>query len=410
MLSHIERPIERPPGLARIVSDFGLLYLANGFIGWLFAITAPVAIILAVGSNGGLSESEIASWIFAAFFINGLITILFCWLYRQPLAFFWTIPGTVLVGQSLTHLSFAQVVGAYYATGALMLVLGATGWVKRAMQLAPMPIVMGMVAGVFLRFGLDLVRALFADIAIAGPMTAVWLILSSLPALGRRCPPIIGALLVGALATLALGRFDSAAPLHLELIKPVVQTPAWSLAAMIELVVPLAITVLVVQNGQGFAVLKGTGHSPPIDAVTIACGIGSAVSAVVGGVSTCLTGPTNAILVSSGERKRHYIAGLVVGCLALAFGLLAPTFTRLLLDAPKSLVMTLAGLAMLRILQTAFVTAFKERFSLGALVAFLVTVADMPLLNIGAAFWGLLCGFAMSWLLEREDFTGAPNP
>ena len=385
-----------------------MLYLSNGFIGWLFAITAPVAIILAVGSNGGLSENEIASWIFAAFFINGLITILFCWLYRQPLAFFWTIPGTVLVGQSLTHLTFPQVVGAYYATGALMLMLGATGWVKRAMQLAPMPIVMGMVAGVFLRFGLDLVQRLFADIAIAGPMAAVWLLLSSLPHLNRRCPPIIGALVVGAVATFVLGRFDTSAPLHLELIKPVLQTPAWSTAAMIELVVPLAITVLVVQNGQGFAVLKATGHNPPIDAVTIACGVGAAVSALVGGISTCLTGPTNAILVSSGERKRHYIAGLVVGCLALAFGLLAPTFTKLLLGAPKSLVMTLAGLAMLRILQAAFVTAFRERFSLGALVAFLVTVADMPLLNIGAAFWGLVSGFAMSWLLEREDFVAEP--
>ena len=71
-----------------------------------------------------------------------------------------------------------------------------------------------------------------------------------------------------------LGRFDTSAPLHLELIRPVVQTPAWSAAAMIELVVPLAITVLVVQNGQGFAVLKAAGHNPPIDAVTIACGIG----------------------------------------------------------------------------------------------------------------------------------------
>ena len=72
--------------------------------------------------------------------------------------------------------------------------------------------------------------------------------------------------------------------------------------------------------------------------------------------------------------------------------------------APKSLVITLAGLAMLRVLQTAFVTAFNQRFSLGALVAFLVTVADMPLLNVGAAFWGLLAGLAFSWLLERKDF------
>jgi benzoate membrane transport protein len=95
---------------------------------------------------------------------------------------------------------------------------------------------------------------------------------------------------------------------------------------------------------------------------------------------------------------------MFVGCLALVFGLLAPTFTRLLLMSPKSLVMALAGLAMLRVLQTAFVTAFKDRFSLGAMVAFLVTVADVPLLNIGAAFWGLVSGFAISWLLERSDF------
>ena len=25
----------------------------------------------------------------------------FCWFYRQPLVFFWTIPGTVLVGPAL---------------------------------------------------------------------------------------------------------------------------------------------------------------------------------------------------------------------------------------------------------------------------------------------------------------------
>jgi Benzoate membrane transport protein len=251
MFTRIERPAQKPAAPGKVVADFGLLYASNGFIGWLFAVTAPAAIILAVGSNGGLSEGEIASWIFAAFFINGLLTILFCWLYRQPLAFFWTIPGTVLVGQSLTHLSFHQVVGAYYATGVLMLVLGATGSVKRAMEFVPMPIVMGMVAGVFLRFGLDLVHATFADTVIAGPMIATWLLLSSLPGLGRRCPPIIGALVVGALATIMLGRFDASAPLQFELIRPALQTPAWSAAAMVELVVPLAITVLVVQNGQG---------------------------------------------------------------------------------------------------------------------------------------------------------------
>ncbi len=404
MLTQIERPTERPPGPRGVISAFGFLYASNGFIGWLFAVTGPVAIILAVGSNGGLTERDIASWIFGVFFFNGLITILLSWLYRQPLVFFWTIPGTVLVGQSLSHLPFAEVVGAFFATGLLMLALGASGWVKRAMQLVPMPIVMGMVAGVFLRFGLELVRAVFADTMIVGPMVATWLVLSAVPRLGRRIPPIIGALLVGASMTVIFSRFDATATLQLELIRPVIQAPVWSIAAMVELVVPLAITVLVVQNGQGFAVLRAAGHAPPVNAVTMACGIGSLISAIVGGVSACLTGPTNAIVVSSGDRNRHYSAAMFVGCLALVFGLLAPTFTRLLLVSPKSLVMALAGLAMLRVLQTAFVTAFKERFSLGALLAFLVTVADVPLLNVGAAFWGLVAGFAISWLLERPDF------
>ena len=99
------------------------------------------------------------------FFLNGLLTVLACWLYRQPLAFFWTIPGTVLVGPALGHLQLAEVVGRLLrAPALLMLVLGLSGWVRRAMAAVPMPIVMGMVAGVFLRFGTDLVHALRDDL------------------------------------------------------------------------------------------------------------------------------------------------------------------------------------------------------------------------------------------------------
>ena len=88
----------------------------------------------------------------------------------------------------------------------------------------------------------------------------------------------------------------------------------------------------------------------------------------------------------------------------MAFGLMAPAFARLMLNAPKAFIMVLAGLAMLRVLQSAFTISFKDRYTLGALVSFLVTVADIGLLNIGAAFWGLLAGFAISWTMEREHF------
>lgn len=392
------------PRTRRFFDDLGPEYLANGFIGCLFAATGPVAIILSVATGARLSEAEIGSWLFGVFFVNGIITIFFCLRYRQPLAFFWTIPGTVLVGTALTHLRFAEVIGAYYATALLMLVLGATGWVRRAMQWVPMPIVMAMVAAVFLRFGLDLVRALQLDAGVAAPMVVVWLALSAIPALGRRLPPLIGALVVGIVAIALLGRMDAIALGTFQLAQPVLQAPSWSWPAMVELVVPLAITVLVVQNGQGFAVLKAAGHTPPGDAIAVACGVGALLSAAVGSISTCLTGPTNAILTSSGDRARQYTGGVVTGALAIVFGLIAPACTRLLLNAPKAFIMALAGLAMVRVLQAAFVASFGSRHTLGALVCMIVTIADIALFNIGAAFWGLIAGCAVSWLMERGDF------
>ena len=159
--------LERPPTFtfdpAHLLSGFGGVYLANAIVAFLFSASAPVAIILAASQRGGLSESDIASWLFGCFFINGLISLAFCLTYRQPLVLYWTIPGSVLVGQALDHLSFAQVIGTYYAAGALMLVLGLSGWISKCMSRLPMPIVMAMVAGVFLQFGLNLIFAIRDD-------------------------------------------------------------------------------------------------------------------------------------------------------------------------------------------------------------------------------------------------------
>ena len=390
--------------LRRLVADFGGVYAVNGLIAFIFAATGPVAIILAVGAQGGLTHADLSSWIFGSFFVNGLLSIGFCLAWRQPLVFFWTIPGAVLVGPALGHLSYPEVIGAFLATGVLMLALGLSGWVRRCTEAAPMPIVMAMVAGVFLRFGTGLVHAVRDDFAIAAPMVLVFVFLSYATRVARFLPPVLGALLTGVVATLWAGNAHLHGDQLLQLTLPTVYAPAFSWQAMVELVVPLAITVLVVQNGQGFAVLKAAGHKPPIDAIASACGASSMVTAFFGSVSSCLTGPVNAIISSSGEKERHYTAGVFVGVLALAFGALSPLFVRLLLSTPPAFIAVLGGLAMLRVLQTAFGVAFGGKFALGALVTFLVTVSDVTLFNVGAAFWALVIGFAVSWLLERGDF------
>ena len=98
MFKHLESPAAAAPTLQQIRAHFGTTYAANALIGFIFAATGPVAVILSVGTRGHLSPEELASWVFGVFFVNGLVSLLMSWRYTTPLAFGWTIPGTVLVG------------------------------------------------------------------------------------------------------------------------------------------------------------------------------------------------------------------------------------------------------------------------------------------------------------------------
>ena len=376
--------------------------LVNGLVGFIFAATGPVALVLAALARGGLGEPEIASWLFGGFFLNGFLTVAFSIWYRQPLVFLWSIPGTVLVGQALGHMSYPEVVGAYFATGALMLALGASGVVNRAMSAVPMPVVLAMVAGVFLQFGIDWIKAFGTAPFIAAPMTAVFLALSAFPAAARVVPPMVVTLGVGIAAAILTGSVVPGPPLQLALAGPQLIVPQFSWAAMLELVVPLAITVLVAQNAPGFAVLTQAGHTPPVDRIASACGVGAMVTSLVGTVSTCLAGAITGILVTGDKRETQYISGVVVGTLGIGFGLAAPMIARLSLAAPQAMIATLAGLAMLKVLQTAFIGAFQGRYAMSALITFLITVSGITVLNIGAPFWGIVLGALSARVLERE--------
>ena len=218
-------------------------------------------------------------------------------------------------------------------------------------------------------------------------------------------PPLIGALIVGLIAVAVTGGVDpgsgSAGAIFAQ---PRFTMPEFSWPAIVELVIPLAVTVLAAQNAQGYAVLEAAGHRPPVNAVTAMCGAGSLIAACVGTVSTCLTGPTNAILASGGSKEHHYGAAVLVALFALIFGAFAPVFTRFMLATPAAFIATLAGLALFRVLERSFFASFTGGFTLGATATFIVTVADVPIFSIGAPFWALLVGFGVSWALERDDF------
>lgn len=401
-------PERRPPNLRALRADFGGLYVGAGATGVLFSATGPVAVIMGAAAAGSLTAAQTASWVFAVFVLNGILTLVASWVYRMPLSFFWTIPGTVLVGQSLASLTWPEVVGAYLATGVLIIVLGATGVVAKLMAFLPHSVVMAMVAGAFLSFGTGLVQSVSSNVLVAGTMVVAWLALTRSDVWSRRIPPVLAALVAGLAALAVTGGYTplTGPAAELPLIGlPELVAPSFSGAALAQLVIPLAITVVAVQNGQGAAVLSSAGHRPPMTAVTIACGVWSLLVAPLGAVSTCLAGPTNALLVAVGERSRQYIAGMTCGALAVVVGVLAPVLVRGLAVVPATFIAALAGLAMLEALRGAFTAAFSDstgRPVLAPLITLLVTVSGTDVAGLGAPFWGLVAGVAVTYVLDRR--------
>ena len=400
----ILEPFQRPiAGVKDFFRDVGTIYVANAVVAILFSCTGPVAIIVSVGLAGGLTQVEIASWIFSGCVVGGALTLIFSVAYRQPLSFAWTIPGSVLLGASLDHLSYAEVIGAFWVTGILVGIVGLSGGVRKALRYTPMPIVLAMVAGIFLDFGLDVVLSFEKELLLASVMVAGYFAAMLIPRLSAICPPVVVSLFGGILVVLFTGSFDGE-----EVVQwfdwPVVHMPVFSQQALFELVIPLAVTVLVAQNAQGFAVLMNRGHNPPANAMTTACGVGSLINSVFGSVSACVTGPANAVLVSGGEASRQYTAGVLFGIMSIAFGLMAFTATWLILKLPPEFIAVLSGLALLPVLLRSFVTAFSGRFQMSALVTLLVTISDITIWNIGAPFWALVAGLFVAMTVEQSDF------
>ena len=404
----IFEPFHRPiAGLRDFSRDIGGIYIGTAVVAFLFSATGPIAIIISVGLGGGLTHAEIGSWILAACVGSGLITIGFSLAYRQPLSFAWTIPGTVLLASAFENLSFAEVIGAYWVTALLLVLIGLSGGVRKALQVVPMPIVLAMVAGIFLQFGLDLVLAFETELLLSSVMVLAYVGVLVVPGLATILPPVVMTLLAGIAVVLVTGDFSTSGA-QTEVVQwvawPVMQMPAFSQQSLFELVIPLAVTVLVAQNAQGFAVLMNSGHQPPVNNMTVACGLGSAFNAVFGAVSTCVTGPSNAVLASAGQVHRQYTAGVMFGALNIVFGVLAFAATWLILKLPPEFIAVLSGLALLPVLLRSFVTAFSGRFQMSALITLLVTVSEVTIWNIGAAFWGLIIGLAVAALIERDDF------
>ncbi|MFA7439044.1 benzoate/H(+) symporter BenE family transporter [Castellaniella sp.] len=367
-------------------------HLSSGLIAVLVGYTSSVAIVFQAAWAAGATDAQLASWMWALGLGMGLTCIALSLVWRAPILTAWSTPGAALLATSLGDLGMAQAVGVFVASSLLITLAGITGGFQKIMDWVPGPLASAMLAGVLLRFGMDLFVSMQGRPLLVLVMFAVFLLARRV--LPRYAVPL--ALLAGILIVLAHDDLALAA-LDWTPARPVWMAPDFSFSALIGVAVPLFIVTMTSQNVPGLAVLRANGYAwvpaSPLITVTGATGL---VLAPLGGFSFNLAAITAAICMSPDadpDATQRYRAAVWAGVFYVLTGIFGATVVALFAAFPIELVAAIAGLALLGTLGSSLHGALLDpSLREAAMVTFLATASGMTLWGIGSAFWGLVLG------------------
>jgi len=403
--------IEKGPGFKSGIADLrrntSSKSITAGFIAAIFGCTGPALVVISAATNAGYTTEQIVSWLFGIYVFGGLISIIMALYYKMPIVGAYSIPGASMLGTALVGFTFNEAAGSFILAGIIVLLLGVTGLMGKVMKWLPLPIVMGMIAGVMLRFGTGIITSTQKAPIIGGAALVGFFIV---PKLIKKFPPVLAALICGVIALLFTGGFSIEAA-AVKYIPPQFVIPHFNVATILSVSIPLAALVVGAENAQAVGVLFAQGYKPPVNGMTVISGIGGIAAGLVGAHNANIAGPMTAICSSSeaGDNKEgRYVASFWNGIFFGGFGLIA-SFAMIFIKAiPSTLISVLAGVAMINVLLNSFKDAFgSARFKVGAFFALIIGVSGITILGIGSAFWALLGGVAISLICEKKDFDEA---
>jgi hypothetical protein len=124
-----------------------------GFVAVLVGFTSSIAIVFQAAQAFGATPEMLASWLWAISIGMGLTTAVPSLWLRKPVMVAWSTPGAaVLASAGLAGgFSMGDAVGAFMASAALVVLVGATGWFERVMNRIPVALASALLAGVLAR-------------------------------------------------------------------------------------------------------------------------------------------------------------------------------------------------------------------------------------------------------------------
>ncbi|WP_234814979.1 benzoate/H(+) symporter BenE family transporter, partial [Noviherbaspirillum denitrificans] len=219
-----------------------------GFLAVLISYAGPLVIFVQAAHAGRVPNAELISWIWAISIGAGASGLLLSWWLKLPVITAWSAPGTALLLSLFPGISMPEVVGAYLAAAAVVILIGVTGCFERIVAFIPKGIAAGMMAGILFQFGTQAFRSSIDAPGMVFAMLAAYLA-------GRRWWPryaIVVVALVGFGVAFSAGTTNLQA-LGLEPATPVFIAPQFNAGVFLSFTVPLVLVSLTGQFLPGMA-------------------------------------------------------------------------------------------------------------------------------------------------------------
>lgn len=385
--------------MIRRMAWFSLSHVASGFIVVLVGYTSSAAIVFQAAGAALATPSQVASWLCVLGLGMGLTCIGLSLYYRTPVVTAWSTPGAAILVTGLNGVPMSEVVGIFIFSATLVLLVGIFGWFDRLMKYVPRSLAAAMLAGVLLRFGMNVFVEMSANATLVGLMVLGYLLARRL--LPRYAVPL--SLFVGLVCAQLQGQLHTA-EFSFAWAVPEFVAPQFSSASLIGVGVPLFLVTMASQNLPGLAVMRANGYQTPVSPLIGWAGFTGVLLAPFGGFSFNLAAITAAICMSSDadpDPKRRYLAAVWAGVFYLIMGVLGATVVSFFAVFPQALVVAIAGIALFATIGNSLADSIANTSGReAAVITFLITASGMSLWGIGAAFWGLLAGLIVNALLD----------
>ena len=360
-----------------------------------------VALILEAARAVGADSEQAASWVVALCLGIAATSLYLSWRHRMPIITAWSTPGAAVIASSAASngaIGLHDAVGAFLIAALLVTATGLVAPFARLMERIPTTLAAAMLAGILLRFCLEVVGAVAALPYLVVPLVAAFFVVQLWSA--SLAVPIVLGLGIG---IAALGGLIDPACCAAKLSTVSVIWPSFQVSAVVGLALPLYIVTMASQNLAGLAVLKADGYGPSIRSCLGATGLASLAAAPFGGHGVCLAAITASICTGPAchpDRTRRWLTGPVYALGYLVLAAFAETLVELLIALPAALITTFVGLALFGPLVSSLKAALagNPATTKAAAATFVVAASGLSIAGIGAPLWSLAVGLVVIFL------------